>query len=139
MTAFPRKTNHVLLWMAAATGMAIGAVCAAAPVSAQSGAQATTRDGVYSTAQAERGQMVFDEKCRDCHTAAMWGSDWDGKSVGDVFEYISQYMPEPAPGTLSPRQTRDVVAFLLKSNALPAGSTELPDTLEAMKTIRMMK
>ena len=129
--------HRVLLWTTAATFLAVCALCASARVSAQTGAQVTTRDGVYSTTQADRGQMVFDEKCRDCHTAAMWGSDWDGKSVGDVFEYISQYMPEPAPGTLSPQQTRDVVAFLLKSNTLPAGSAELPDTLEAMKAIRM--
>lgn len=139
MTAFLRSTNRVLVLTAAATGVAIGALCADAHVSAQSGALATTRDGVYSTAQAARGQMVFDEKCRDCHTAAMWGSDWEGKSVGDVFEYISQYMPEPAPGTLSAQQTRDVVAFLLKSNTLPAGSAELPEMLEAMKSIKMLK
>ena len=70
---------------------------------------------------------------------ASWAC-WIGKkSVGEVFEYIGQYMPEPAPGTLSPQQTRDVVAFLLKSNMLPAGSTDLPDTLDAMKAIRMMK
>ena len=111
----------------------------AASASAQTGTSSTTRDGVYSATQAERGLMVFDEKCRDCHTAAMWGSDWDTKSVGDVAEYISQYMPESAPGTLSPQQTRDVVAFILKSNTLPAGTSELPETIEALKQIRMRK
>ena len=110
-----------------------------AAFAAQASSASTTRDGVYSAEQAERGQMVFDGKCRDCHTAAMWGSDWDTKSVGDVVDYISQDMPEPAPGTLSPAQTRDVVAFILKSNALPSGGAELPQELEAMKRIRMVK
>jgi mono/diheme cytochrome c family protein len=106
---------------------------------APAAANRTTRDGVYTDAQAERGQMVFEVRCNDCHTARMWGADWNGKPVADVFEFISQYMPEDGPGTLQPDQVRDVIAFLLKSNSLPSGPAELPTTVDALKQITLQK
>jgi hypothetical protein len=44
-------------------------------------------------------------------------------------------MPQDNPGSLDPNSAADVVAFLLKIYAMPAGTTELaPDTV-AMKKI----
>ena len=106
------------------------------------GAQATppqrsTRDGVFTVAQADRGKMVFEGVCTDCHTPDMWGSDWDTRTVGDLYEFISQNMPKTAPGTLTPPQARDVISFVLQSNSVPAGMMELPTDVDAMKQIRM--
>ena len=97
----------------------------------------STRDGVYTSAQADRGQTLFDTTCADCHTPNMWPRVSDGKSLAELYGFISQNMPEPAPGTLLAQDVRDAIAYLLKSNDLPAGSAELPAGLDAMKQIRM--
>jgi mono/diheme cytochrome c family protein len=108
----------------------------AAAIAAQEGAR-STRDGVFTEAQAARGKTVFDGSCIECHGAEMWGSDWEGKSVADAYDFIKQFMPEYAPGSLTPEQTRDVLAFILQSNKLPAGATDLPESAEGMKAIRL--
>lgn len=108
-----------------------------AHLAAQAPSARSTRDGVYTAEQAERGKVVFEEGCTQCHTARMWGTDWNSKSVADIYDFISQYMPEQAPGSLSAEQVRDVIAFFLSSNRLPAGPSELPATVEGLKAIRM--
>jgi hypothetical protein len=44
-------------------------------------------------------------------------------------------MPSDHPGTLTPQQVVDLVAFLLKANNYPAGKTELPESSDLLKTI----
>ena len=41
------------------------------------------------------------------------------------------------PGTLSRQQNADVIAFILEANSWPAGKTELPSQLAALKAIRI--
>jgi hypothetical protein len=36
-----------------------------------------------------------------------------------------------------PAHVRDVVAFILKSNTPPSGANDLPDTIAALKQIKM--
>ncbi len=107
-------------------------------VRAQSPAPArSVRDGVYSEAQAERGTSVYEGRCISCHVARMWGGDWTQKTAWDLFDTISNYMPEDNPGTLSPEQARDVLAYILKANRLPSGPKDLPDTQDGLKQIRI--
>ena len=132
--------SRLLLLASAAFGIALVAAASGADLAAQAapaGTSRSTRDGVYTDAQADRGRQLFEEGCTDCHNIRMWGTDWDGKSAGDVFEFISAYMPEQAPGTLSAPQVRDIIASFLKQAKLPAGSSELPTTLDGLKQIRM--
>jgi hypothetical protein len=46
-------------------------------------------------------------------------------------------MPANNPGVLSRQQNADVIAYILKANNWPAGSTELPTQLAAMKAIKI--
>jgi hypothetical protein len=46
-------------------------------------------------------------------------------------------MPADAPGTLTPQQTSDITAYVLKLNKYPAGQTELPTDLAALKNIKI--
>lgn len=110
----------------------LGALEAQAPAPPRS-----TRDGVYTQAQAERGHELFRARCEECHTENMWKPEWDSKTVADLYLFISQNMPEPAPGTLNAQEVRDAISVFLKGNGLPAGSSELPASLEAMRQIRM--
>ena len=97
----------------------------------------STKQRVYSETQAERGRLLFEGLCTDCHSPRMWGPDWNTKTVADIFDYVSMYMPEQAPGSLSAQEYRDIIAFFLKQNGLPAGQADLPDNPDVLKQIKM--
>lgn len=112
-------------------------VAAFAAVSAQAGKSAT--EGVYTTAQAERGAKTFQDSCTACHEKDRFTGDeflkaWADKPLQEVFQHMSTTMPEDNPGTLKPQQYADVVAYFLSLNKYPAGTTELDAA--AIKTIK---
>lgn len=100
----------------------------------------TVWDSVYTEAQAARGAESFGQSCAGCHALAAEGKAplagdpfWKSfaqKTVGDLLDFVSTYMPNGTPGSLNESTYRDIVALILKSNGFPAGSTEL-----ARKTI----
>jgi S-disulfanyl-L-cysteine oxidoreductase SoxD len=108
-------------------------------LSAQSSApRRTVWDGVYTEAQATRGTSAFGQSCAGCHALgaegraplageAFWKS-FAQKNVGDLLEFVSTYMPNGTPGSLSEPTYNDIVALILKSNGFPAGTTELART-----------
>ena len=108
----------------------------------------TVWDGVYSDAQAKRGEALFGDKCAMCHGADLSGGDapslvgsefsgnWDDLSLGDLAERIRVSMPQDKPQSLSRDQTADLIAAILKANRMPAGQTDLASQAEAMKQIK---
>jgi cytochrome c len=118
-------------------GMALVMAAATSATGAQAQATRSTKDRVYTEAQADRGKQVFNEKCIDCHTAGMWGNDWNTKTAADVYDFVFQNMPEQAPGSLTGQQVVDILAFFMKGAELPAGQTELPTAIPSLKEIRM--
>ena len=102
-------------------------------------AQARTSvwDGVYSDAQATRGQTLYMQSCARCHGADLSGTYeippltgrfmpyWSGSSLDVLFDYVSTAMPLDHPGALGAGANADILAFILKSNAIPSGSKEL--------------
>lgn len=102
----------------------------------------SVNQGVYSDAQAARGQKTFEEFCTTCHdTGRFTGPDfvknWSGQPLHSLFDTVSTTMPEDNPGALKPQQYGDLIAFFLKLNDYPAGSAELKGDAEAMKAIQM--
>jgi len=108
--------------------------------------QATVWDGAYTEAQAARALGAFSANCAECHTLGGQGDGqlvgtpfWEGysqKTVGDLLTYVRTSMPNGAEGTLSASMYNDLVALILKSNGLPAGSTELaPDTVGHLRIV----
>ena len=118
---------------------------------ARQAAPRSVRDGVYTTAQANRGKTVYDEKCAACHgTMASVTPDmapllndhvfraaWNDRSLADLFERIRDTMPQNDPGTLPPQQTVDLMAYILSANNLPAGDVVLADDVDTLKQIRL--
>jgi mono/diheme cytochrome c family protein len=116
-----------------------------------SGAKAQTAsiwDGVYTDAQADRGSAGFAGHCASCHGAGLGGtgeapalggpqflSDFDGLSLGDLFDRIRTTMPQDNPASLTRDAYADILAFLLKSNGLPSGAKELDRRSEYLKAI----
>jgi mono/diheme cytochrome c family protein len=105
-------------------------------------------DGVYTDVQAMRGAASYTERCAVCHGASLGGvgeapaltgarfvSDFDGLSLGELFDRIRTTMPLNNAGGLSRDQYADILAFMLKSNGFPAGRTELYRRREYLDTI----
>ena len=111
----------------------------------------TVWDGVYTEEQAQRGQDAYAAECVSCHQPDLAGdgfapglagpefaSAWNDLSVGDLFDRIRQSMPPSNPGAVQPAAKVDIIAFILKANKIPAGSTELPKEAEALKQIKYL-
>lgn len=108
-------------------GLAVPVLLVASPLSAQS--DRTTRDGVFSKAQADRGRSVFVGVCANCHTRSQfndgkWRRKWEGRTVFDVLESIRSTMPNDNPSSLSDREYVEVIAYLLAQNGYPAGDAD---------------
>jgi mono/diheme cytochrome c family protein len=112
----------------------------------------STRDGVYTAAQAEQGQTLFTQQCAVCHGATLQGTgqnppltgdaflkNWTGSTLADFYGMIQATMPATKPGSLTPDQVTQAIAFILQSNKFPAGNTELPNTPDALKAIHFDK
>jgi mono/diheme cytochrome c family protein len=108
-------------------------------------------DGIYTSAQAARGEKVYTESCATCHGPKLEGTStagptlsgpdfvngWKDMSAGALLNKISMDMPSNAPGTLTPEQYADVMAHVLSVNKYPAGQTELPVDANALKPVKM--
>ena len=132
------------VWIPAFAGMTIGLCALARGAAAQPPADAarTTRSGVYTAAQADRGSDVYAGMCRSCHTAAShtgvtFAKWWKGRTLAELFAYVSERMPKNDPGSLAPEQYADVIAYLLRMNAMPAGTAELPPDPTPLAAIRI--
>lgn len=100
----------------------------------------STLAGVYTAGQAERGRITYAGMCRSCHSAAshtgaMFEKWWKGRTVADLFAYASSQMPKNNPGSMNPDEYADVVAYLLKMNAMPAGVRELAADSASLATV----
>jgi mono/diheme cytochrome c family protein len=107
-------------------------------------------DGVYTEAQATRGAEAYTKDCSSCHGDGLEGdgfapglagseflSNWNGTTVGDLFDRIRLSMPPSSPGSVTPQAKADIVAHLLKSNKYPAGPDELAKEAEVLKDIKV--
>jgi len=121
-------------------------VAAAAFATALAQGDATVLAGVYTPAQAARGDAVYQTSCVGCHE----GQDADGPglmgkpfldrwredTLEPLFTFIRTTMPGNTPGSLDERAYADVLAFILEANGLPAGKRELrPDMVGSIQLV----
>ncbi len=102
----------------------------------------STLSGVYTDEQASRGKDVYAGSCKACHNASTHTGEtiakwWRGKQLSDLFTFVSTRMPKNAPGTLADEDVADVMAYLLKINAMPVGPGELPADVDSLKKFRI--
>jgi mono/diheme cytochrome c family protein len=109
----------------------------------------STWAGVYTEEQAKLGQASYTKNCAECHGADLGGdgfapglkgpefmNNWNGLSVGELYERIRVSMPPNNPNAVSAKEKADIVAYILKEDGFPAGKTELPSTADALKAIK---
>jgi mono/diheme cytochrome c family protein len=130
-----RQALVVLVCAAATAGLSVA-------VAAQD--KKSVKAGVYTAAQADRGQTLFRSKCASCHapnrfTDDLFYTSFAGKPLWEMFDVISDTMPEDDPGGMKKEEYADVIAYLLKLNKFPAGDVELPIDKDALSAITMEK
>jgi S-disulfanyl-L-cysteine oxidoreductase SoxD len=133
----------VLLTIAAAGALAVSVVSnAQEPRSVWS--------GVYTEAQAKRGEELYFERCVRCHGATFMGGtdgagpllgptfngNWNGVPLDQMLDRVRATMPQDKPATLSRQQTADALAFIFSINKMPAGTAELPRQAEMLNLIQ---
>jgi mono/diheme cytochrome c family protein len=130
--------------------MSVASAVTAAQQPAAAAPAASVWAGVYTDDQAKRGEAVAGKLCSACHGPALEGgeagpslvgleflSNWNTLSMADLYDRVHSTMPADAPGTMTPQQTSDVMAYVLKLNKYPAGQAELSTDLAALKTTKI--
>ena len=102
----------------------------------------TTASGVFTSAQASRGEQTYMTICVSCHpkgtyTAPAFREKWNGSPLSELYGFVSSSMPKMEPGSLEPEEYAQVVSYLLKINGAPAGKSELPPDVKALRKIRI--
>jgi mono/diheme cytochrome c family protein len=143
--------KELIIGLVGACGLAATLVYGA---SVPQNAERTVNEGVYTSAQADRGaQVVEDYGCRSCHGATLeggaeeqpplWGEEfigsWSGRKVSELAEKITTMPANAEPGyQVKPAAAPDVVAFLLRANGYPVGKTELPADTNTLSRIKIV-
>lgn len=119
-----------ILCLCAAAAMAV-------PVAVATQQQAPAWNGVYSEAQARRGEPLYEENCLSCHGKDMTGTQkapavagprftarWQSRPIRELFEYVQSTMPYNSPGGLSRAQNADIIALMLRHSQVPSGTRD---------------
>ena len=139
------KNAAAILILAALAAPLGGALRAQAPATESR----SVWDGVYTDEQAKRGEPIYAKECAPCHGAALNGGEsappltggaflanWNGLTMGDLFDRIRKTMPQSNPGRLTRQQDADILAFMLSANKFPSGKAELYRQSEMLREIR---
>jgi mono/diheme cytochrome c family protein len=116
-------------------------------VASQAAQTQTVRQGVYTEAQATRGQAIYKDRCASCHGDGLAGrmgpsltgdaflTVWSKEPLFELAGKIRNTMPQTDPGSLTWQQTADLVAYILQAGKFPAGRSELRGDEQALKEI----
>ena len=128
--------------------VSVWALCVAFVVASQA---QTVWSGVYTEAQAYRGEKVAQTTCVGCHGSGLDGGDsgpklagamflanWSTQSVAQLFDYVRESMPADAPGSLSKEDTAAALAYILKLNKMPEGKQELSSNRDELARIEII-
>ncbi len=133
--------------------IALALVCSGATApAAQTPPSRSQWDGVYTEAQATRGEPFYRENCSMCHGLNLAGTvlapalagpaftgKWARRPLATIFDIMRTQMPLNLSGHLSDQQNADVLAYMLKVGGTPAGASELAGRSEALRAITILE
>jgi mono/diheme cytochrome c family protein len=102
---------------------------------------------IFTEDQAKQGEALYSAKqCASCHGADLNGlgqapplngteflPKYQEQPMSMLFVKIHTTMPASAPGSLSPKETAEIIAYLLKQNSYASGNVEFPSNDDGLK------
>jgi cytochrome c553 len=146
MTARPLRSTRRTLHLVGST-LAAGTLIVLVSTFVHAQAARTVQDGVYTSAQAERGQAIYAKRCAFCHGNTLDGGqapplagdvflgNWRADPLSALVSKVHHTMPADKPGELTADQSVDVVAHILKTGGFPAGATALASSDDMLEKI----
>ncbi len=113
--------------------------------------QRTTKDGIFTEEQANRGgDLIRQIGCANCHGSSLDGgpeetpslvsneflNEWMNQTAYDLFVKVTS-MP-PGSRRRAAQDDADIMSLLLAINGYPAGKTELSPDPEMLKRIKIV-
>ena len=97
---------------------------------------------LYTEEQAAAGAATFAKICAECHekadiTKPDFRSKWNGRTLFELFELVRTTMPDSNPGGLTREEYAGAMAYILKVNGLPAGTTAVMPDSAAMSNVKL--
>jgi S-disulfanyl-L-cysteine oxidoreductase SoxD len=135
------------------TILAIVGGLAVSNVDAQAPGERTVLAGVYTEAQAARGEIAYTEKCSRCHGADLSGTSapalagkvfidrWREDMLDSLYDFVRLGMP-PGRNTssgvnpIADETYLDIVTYILKVNDYPSGASDL--TVDAVSKVLLI-
>ncbi|MCI5105239.1 MAG: cytochrome c [Pseudomonadales bacterium] len=105
-------------------------------------APTSSGDGIFTAAQAERGEGLFNTHCVRCHSiqefrGPAWNSIWAGAPLSALYVRIANTMPLDQPGSLGSTEATAITAHILAANGMPGGEELLSGDLQWMTGISL--
>ncbi len=112
--------------------------------------QQTTRDGVYTKAQADRVTEMYGKICANCHDPAkvpdgkkpappllgdVFLDAWKDRPLVELMAVIRLTMPNDGSAVLTPEDAVDLAAYILQANKFPEGKAALKNDDAARKIL----
>jgi cytochrome c len=140
-------------------------VCGVGWVAAATAAAQPARtiwSGIYSQAQAQRGEQAYQVQCAYCHQPDLSGGffdngtgrapalagpkafdssfvdRWRDQTVGEFIATIAATMPQTKPASLPVQTYIDIASFVMSKNGVPAGESDLPTDVPTLQEIAIV-
>src|SRR5436190_23089452 len=125
----------ISLWSRLAIIVSVCLIAGSVALALQTGQ--TVNDGVYTDQQAMRGQALYEKRCTTCHGANLAGrtgppltgddflANWDTHPLLDLANKILKTMPRDDTNALTPKESADLLAYILQAGKFPSGRAEL--------------
>jgi len=137
-------------WLGIVMMVVAGAVVGTSVAAQDKTAAKSAWTGVYTDAQADRGEREYGRTCSHCHGLSLEGDGLRaipalaqdqfmrhrrGRPVQALFDTLMRSMPADDRGSMTPRMTADMIAYLLRANGAPAGDAQLSSERDALAAV----
>jgi len=132
------------LFTPVAAALLSAALFAGSPCTLRAQAPVPSTDSAAAAAfkQVDLGEQWFRSVCLECHAVGSVSNPdfrlkWGGRSAFDLFELIRSTMPEHEPGSLTQGTYTAIVAYLMKLNGMPVGTSAIASDSSVLASIKL--
>lgn len=104
----------------------------------------------FTEEQATAGRATYRELCQICHGSSLangqfgtplrgsfFRNKWQGKSVGELLQFMYEKMPPDKVMSLQPEQYAELLAYILSRNNFEAGESPLSGDIESQTGVAL--